>query len=329
MNDKICGCLLGGAMGDALGYAVEFMSYPGIVARYGEKGITAYELHDGKAMISDDTQMTLFTAEGLLKAKQSGKTVLSCVYSSYINWLHTQGGTNRFEKDSYLLAYPDLFSRRAPGNTCLNALESGDCGTTDEPINNSKGCGGVMRTAPAGMILTSSPEEAALHGAETAAITHCHYMGYIPAAALSCIVYNCLHSEAELCEILDSSMETVYRLYSDCPVIGGFRSLCEKAKAFATQNTDDASAIHSIGGGWVGDEALAIALYCAYKYQDGFSSALIASVNHSGDSDSTGAILGNILGAYLGAEKLPREYKEHLELADCIADTAARLSENA
>lgn len=329
MNDKIYGSLLGGAMGDALGYAVEFMSYPGIVARYGEKGITAYELHDGKALISDDTQMTLFTAEGLLKAKQSGKPVLSCVYSSYINWLHTQGGTNRFEKDSYLLAYPDLFARRAPGNTCLNALESGGCGTMDEPINNSKGCGGVMRTAPAGMVLASSPEEAALHGAEAAAITHCHYMGYIPAAALSCIVYNCLHSEAELCDILDNSMETVFRLFSDCPIIGTFRHLCDMAKSAAAQGTDDVTAIHAIGGGWVGDEALAIALYCAYKYQDDFKSALIASVNHSGDSDSTGAILGNILGAYLGAEKLPPEYKEHLELADCIADTAARLSENA
>lgn len=325
MNDKIYGCLLGGAMGDALGYAVEFTDYPGIVAEYGEKGITAYELTDGEALISDDTQMTLFTAEGLLKAKESGKSTLSCVYSSYINWLYTQGDTKKHEKNSFLLTYPKLFARRAPGGTCLHALKSGDCGTTDEPINNSKGCGGVMRAAPAGLILAASAEEAALHGAEAAAITHGHWLGYIPAAALAAIVYNCLHTELPISELMDMSMETVYRLFGNCT---GFKALCDKAKALAQMDTDDVTAIHAIGGGWVGNEALAIALYCAYKYQTDFKAALIASVNHSGDSDSTGAILGNILGAYLGAEKLPEEFKTHLELTDCILDTARRLSEN-
>ena len=64
--DKFKGCLLGGAAGDALGYAVEFLDEPGIVKKYGKNGITSYDLSDGKALISDDTQMTLFTANGML-----------------------------------------------------------------------------------------------------------------------------------------------------------------------------------------------------------------------------------------------------------------------
>lgn len=86
-------------------------------------------------------------------------------------------------------------------------------------------------------------------------------------------------------------------------------------------------AIELIGGGWVGDEALAIALYCAAKYFDDFEKAMIAAVNHSGDSDSTGAITGNILGAVLGYEALPDFYKKDLELHDVILAVADDLWE--
>ena len=67
IQDRIRGSLVGGAVGDALGYPVEFMSYAGIVRKYGDNGIVRYELdmNSGKALISDDTQMTLFTACGL------------------------------------------------------------------------------------------------------------------------------------------------------------------------------------------------------------------------------------------------------------------------
>lgn len=60
--DKYRGCLIGGAAGDALGYAVEFLDDSAIFSRYREKGITQYTLRNGVAEISDDTQMTLFTA---------------------------------------------------------------------------------------------------------------------------------------------------------------------------------------------------------------------------------------------------------------------------
>jgi ADP-ribosylglycohydrolase len=77
-----------------------------------------------------------------------------------------------------------------------------------------------------------------------------------------------------------------------------------------------------IGEGWVGEEALAIAVYCALKYQDDLRGALIAAVNHDGDSDSTGAITGNILGAYLGANAIPQAWLKKLELREVITELA-------
>lgn len=83
--DKYRGCLIGGAAGDALGYAVEFMSEKSIFKQYGKTGITDYELTNGKALISDDTQMTLFTANGLLVGTTRGKLRgIMAPYTSYI-----------------------------------------------------------------------------------------------------------------------------------------------------------------------------------------------------------------------------------------------------
>ena len=89
---------------------------------------------------------------------------------------------------------------------------------------------------------------------------------------------------------------------------------------------DDRDAVHQLGEGWVAEETLAIAVYCALKYEQDFDRAVIAAVNHNGDSDSTGAVCGNLLGAYLGYEAIPQKYLEHLELHDLIQKLADSLS---
>ena len=134
--DPIRGCLFGGAVGDALGYAVEFIEDYAIFERYGAEGITEYTLDKvtGKALISDDTQMTLFTANGLLVGDTRGCMrgiqgwPRGYVAMAYQDWLYTQTGSyeNREERGynqrSWLCDVPELYARRAPGNTCLSAL---------------------------------------------------------------------------------------------------------------------------------------------------------------------------------------------------------------
>lgn len=334
--DKYRGCLIGGAVGDALGYAIEFYDEGSIFKRYGESGITEYELVDGVAQISDDTQMTLFTANGLLLGTTRGMTRgIMGSYPSYVafcykDWLRTQ--TDEYPIDhenpyayTWLVNIPELFARRAPGNTCLSAIRAGAHGTIEEPINTSKGCGGVMRVAPVGLYFETgrrTDEEIDRIGAEVAAITHGHELGYIPAATLTHIIRKLAREEASMEDAVASSLETTKRLFKDAKELPYYLELMEKAVQLAKEDIDDLDAIHALGQGWVAEETLAIAVYCALKYPEDFDKALIASVNHEGDSDSTGAVTGNIVGANVGLSGIPSKYTENLELHDVIMEIA-------
>ena len=125
--------------------------------------------------------------------------------------------------------------------------------------------------------------------------------------------------------LLDAVLDmrkTVSRQFANAEHIGELLELIDRAIELSQADVDDNEAIHALGEGWVGDEVLAIALYCALKHSHDFDRAIIAAVNHKGDSDSTGAITGNILGAYLGLGKIPQKYTDKLELKDVIFEIA-------
>lgn len=309
--DQFRGCLLGGAAGDALGYTVEFVSESYIFSKFGPRGITAYVPVKGKARISDDTQMTLFTAEGLLMEGDPVKNIAAC----YRDWLITQREEYPYagETTCRLMQVPELFAPRAPGLTCMSAIEAGCVGTMEVPPNHSKGCGGVMRVAPIG--LRFEPWEAVWVAAQAAALTHGHPMGYIPAAVLAHMISSLVRRELSVREAAEAALAEVRIRFAGAEELPEFLAMMERALALAAMEGNDLEAIHALGEGWVGDEALAIALYCAVKYEDDYDSALIAAVNHKGDSDSTGAICGNILGARLGLEGIPQKYRQGLELS--------------
>lgn len=334
--DKYRGCLVGGAAGDALGYPVEFLGEREIFERYGSRGITGYEFADGVAQISDDTQMTLFTAVGLLLGTMRGMTrgvmgsYPSYVALSYRDWLRTQTESYPLNTDgphsyTWLAGVPELFDRRAPGNTCLSALRSGKTGSVEEPINSSKGCGGVMRVAPIGLYFTPGNqrvENPDLVGAEVAAITHGHELGYMPAAALTHMIRLLAHEDASIEDAVISAIDAARGLFPDARYLPAFVGLMERAVELAHGSTGDLDAIHSLGEGWVAEETLAIAAYCAIRHSGDFEAALAASVNHNGDSDSTGAVTGNIMGAHLGLSGIPDKFIESLELRDVILEIA-------
>ena len=344
------GCLYGGALGDALGYPIEFDSWDAIRAKYGKNGLQHPVLTEGKARVSDDTQMTLFTAEGLYLGffrpteKSVGDAAEEYVYQAYLCWLQTQGypAQSLWDRVSRLKKNPDMNHCRAPGNTCLSALCSGQMGTLDRPINHSKGCGGVMRTAPLGFLRARWSNKnpfgkPLLLGARCAAITHGHPMGWIPAGMLSDIVDRCLYkSYPALKPLILDSLSAVLTEFSapayhvEPQMLLDFQALILRAvklaedanKALVFSSEADEANIRSLGQGWVGDEALAIAVYCALHYEKVLGPALIAAVNHSGDSDSTGAITGNILGAWLGMDAIPKGWLAELELTEEIEAVA-------
>ena len=324
-NDKIKGSLIGGAIGDALGYQIEFKR------NIKDKEITKYQ--DDKGIISDDTQMCLFTANALLWRETRGSLrgiaplPARAIYEAYLDWLDTQNNTSNHNSISWIKGIPELNITRAPGNTCLSSLASGKMGTIEEPINNSKGCGGIMRVAPVGLYAKDSITAGKV-GAESSAITHGHPLGILPcyilASMLNMIVYN-----NETIEVaLDKSVHQYYDEFNkfDKEDVDYLIELINKAKKLSKDNISDVEAISSLGEGWVAEETFAIAIYSCLKYPNSFQDAIVCSINHDGDSDSTGAVAGNIIGAYLGYDAIPDYYKDNVELKNIILELADDMS---
>jgi ADP-ribosylglycohydrolase len=323
--DKIRGCLYGGAIGDALGYPVEFDILPIIKKKYGDKGIIELQLKDNKALISDDTQMSLFTAVGLTECNDNN--YIDSIRDRYKEWLITQKYNNVYDyytdvsENSWLAFKNEMYSQRAPGNTCITSIEKGALGTIDNPINNSKGCGGIMRVAPIALYMRNeSMLDAAKLAAEASALTHGHPDGYVTSAVFVGIIHSVINGET-----LGKSIKAAFEIFKyfgntqdKLNEIENSIILYIKAAELSKKDMNDEQAIKSLGQGWTADETLAIAVYCSLKYRDNFEKAIQVAVNHSGDSDSTGAVTGNIVGTYLGYELIPDRYKNNIELKDII-----------
>lgn len=350
-RDRIRGSLIGGAIGDALGYPVEFMSRDSILSRYGGRGITTFSLdRQGKALISDDTQMTLFTANGLLLGVTRGYThgvsgpPESYVRFAYLDWYYTQGGADvKFQPHTWLHSLPELNSLRAPGNTCLSACDA--LLHHREVKNYSKGCGGIMRVAPMALLCAGYWSrnkrfygEAKMDkaGAEIAAITHKHPLGFLPAAMLTHLLFQIIQKDEKVARacivgiVLDSTCGLInFDNYRNETTY--LSKLTKKAVMLALNDESDAENIRRLGEGWTGEEAWAIAIYCVVRHVDNIEEAILAAVNHDGDSDSTGAICGNIMGAIYGYEAIKRlnlccprgrKLEQTLELAPIILSIA-------
>lgn len=365
--DKYRGCLLGGAAGDALGYAIEFDREEAIAARYGSRGIRDYQLDErGLAPFSDDTQMTLYTANSLLyslaalSAQAYGDTQASggaptssdaqassgapapapaplpspaalAAYAPaqmaqfYVEWMYTQVSPYPLaEPKAWISSLPELFASRAPGVTCMNACEAMANGA--KAVNNSKGCGGIMRMAPVGLINTCpsfSGVELQRLGAQLAELTHCHELGWMPAGVFAHIVSLLSRDEASsVREAATQALNTLPEAFPNAHYLGQLQELLRYTLRLADSDIPDLEAIHALGEGWVAEEALAIGLLCSLRHENDFAGAITSAVNHGGDSDSTGAIAGNIVGAHLGLAGIPQRYLEHLELRDTISKIA-------
>lgn len=343
--ERILGCLLGGAVGDALGAPIEFLTLEGIREKHGPGGVTGFEVAYGRpGAITDDTQMTLFTAEGLLRAQNRYTRTGYCkprvvMHRAYLRWLHTQGVPEDELRDQelgslldgWLVEVPDLHAQRSPGNTCLRSLRSWRSQGLGEPAQNgSKGCGGVMRVSPAGLFATDPFRFAC----ETAALTHGHPTGLLAAGAFALVL-----SEVFLGRSLEAAIQTALWMTRGAKdsaetmaaieaAVGWAAAVQEGPALEASSGSASASASEAVarlGEGWVAEEALSIALYCALTAAD-FRSGVLTAVNHGGDSDSTGAMAGSLLGTLLGVSAIPEEWLAELEARDVIVAVAEDLA---
>lgn len=330
-ESRFLGCLLGGALGDALGYPVEFVrSAEQIANRFGVRAPENLAYAGEEAFISDDTQMTLFSAEALVRARALGSSsVTHFALGAYQRWFATQAmspsGTGRgCGGQGLLLAEPRLHARRAPGATCLGALALSftrrAIATVEDPPNGSKGCGAVMRAAPFGLAATTR-EQAFLHARDAAVLTHGHPSAFLSAAYLAALVYDIARGAT-----LEQSMDHADGLLSTQPEHQELTAALVKAREIAKQRALSCEAIEKIGGGWVGEEALAIGIACALTATAGdVAQTLWRAVMHGGDSDSTGSIAGNLVGTMFGVEALPSQWLQQLELRTLVVRLAQDL----
>lgn len=296
--------LLGGAIGDSLGADIEFVSIEEIRRLFPNGPDRLARTHAGREnWFTDDTQMTLFTAEGLIRAcvcrHQNGRMpVVNIVHHALLRWFATQGGSPALtiDQDHGLIRQKDLWHQAAPGRTCLSALEAFS-GLGNPAVNNSKGCGAIMRVAPVALALP--PDDIHHVAMSTSALTHGHAVGQLAAAAWA--------------ELLVAAMQRYDIGSTAWELVGRYSGASRESDAVAWAMRDALTAprdgrvetVEALGGGWVAEEALAIALYAALAATD-FEDGLRIAVMHSGDSDTTGAIAGNLLGLLY-----PRQVFEH------------------
>lgn len=309
--------LFGGAIGDALGAEIEFWPLDRIRHRFPD-GVDEMLAHDGRiGSITDDTQMTLFTAEGLLRARTRGMTKGIChppgvVHHALMRWFATQNETPLCDFDSTgLVLDPRLHVRRAPGNTCLDAL--GHCQRFGGPAkNDSKGCGTIMRVAPVALLAQYAGDRERL-AAETSALTHGHDTAQKAASAWVAILLLVLNGVS----VRDAATDVLGR-YS------GETAVALKA-ALSAREDGKPETVETLGGGWTAEQALSIALYSCLVSQS-FQEGLKIAVTHSGDSDSTGAVAGNLLGLVYPDDVMSHPWRRKIECSDLINRVARDLA---
>lgn len=336
--DRSLGCLVGGALGDALGYPVEFLDSLQILDLVGPRPPESLA-YRGPALVSDDTQMTLFSAEGLLRAQSAGVSHgtpewLTYLLGAYQRWYSTQALRPETPRPNAgpLLSDARLYARRAPGNTCLAALGQSfsrrQPHTPSDPANGSKGCGAIMRSAPFG-IAARSREQAFQEARDAGALTHGHPSGFLPAAYFAALIFDVVREKP-----LAQAMAAADPLLAAEPECEETVAAIAQARAAVQWGAPTVPRIEALGGGWVGEEALAIALYCCLTHDPasgptGIQRSLWHAAAHAGDSDSTASLVGNLLGARMGYGALPKSWIDDLEALDLLRAVGGDLGQAA
>lgn len=327
--DRLQGSILLGAVADAYGYVVEFRSGDRIAADiangFGFDRPDSWSYDGIGHVVSDDTQMTLFTGEACLRAIQSGDPLVQSVpgycREAYLAWYATQTGATRGGEG--LVGSSRLHQRRAPGATCLQALARGGRGTPWEPINDSKGCGGIMRVAPIAFLPGLELEETWTLGCASAAVTHGHVLGWSSAGALAVM----LRFVAEGAPLSVAATDTA-RFVRHRAGGADFGRCIAAAMAFAGRSSVEMEEVESLGGGWIAEECLSIGLAAALMDAD-VPARIAAAAHHPGDSDSTASICGQLIGAGLGVTALRQDefLAERVSRLDVFQEAEAMLGE--
>jgi ADP-ribosylglycohydrolase len=325
--DRFQGCIVGLAVGDALGFPSEFLgSLDAIRAQFGPLGITGFEptaTHPA-GTFSDDTQMTLAVTRALLASGHHPlDPLMESLAHEFILWAHSA------END------------RAPGSTCMQGCAALAHATPwrQAGVPTSKGCGAAMRAAPFGLFYPLHSQLLLERAAAQSALTHRHPTAIASSVALAAAVAHAL-SDLPLSSLLRTVRVHVDAL--DLPLllaVGadpalsrtlGTREMLSALDAVPTLlsvQSDDVCALH--GAAWTGESAVACALHCLLSAPNDFRSVVLSGANSSGDSDSIACMAGALSGARLGLHAIPADWTRDVEHRPLCLSLASDLCQQA
>lgn len=302
--DLIRGSLFAGAVGDSLGLPLKYIDSLAELNTIASENLS---LINSSALVSVNTQLILFTLDGLINTKNNDYSTY--LYDSYRHWYNTQNqGHLATMYPSRLKDNLKLHQVRAPGATCLKSLKLNIPGEIGFPLNNSKGCGAVVRCAPIALMVENYSLACQI-AMENAALTHSHPLGYLTAGFLSYLLNRLTYEQLSLKIIIEQGIEYFQSL--DISLKLYLEQLIELIKLACKLSENDLSDqvnLQQLGLGWTAEEALAIAIYSCLRYPTKIKDSLMCSINHLGNSDACGSICGNIMGCLIGFDNLSKQY---------------------
>lgn len=320
--DPFTGCIVGLAVGDALGYPHEFRTVAQVRREIGADGITGFlKLKDPRftrpfivgtdhppGTYTDDTQMSLALAEALLEARtRDVDALMPTVGRRFVAW--------------YFSDENDRSPGEATGIGC-RALQEGAPWRT-AGAEHSKGCGANMRVAPIGLYYEDLDDVVDVARAQSL-LTHRHDAALEGAAAAALLVALALRGarppdmHAEVMRRCGGRSPDFDRVFGKVPAVVDV----DPRRVLVDLQQDDAA----LGEGWVAEEAVAAALYCAWRHPDDYRAAVLLAANTDGDSDSLACIAGSIVGARVGLSGIPDEWIRDVENSAYLIDVGRRLA---
>ncbi|MFC8825703.1 ADP-ribosylglycohydrolase family protein [Streptomyces sp. NPDC057137] len=315
-RSRVRGCLLGGAIGDALGAGVDTLTLDETRTAHGADGVTDFAPAFGRrGAVAAATQLTLFTVDGLIRAQVRRDTGAwhppTDVHRAYLRWAATQSdwGPDERRKDNGWLAQEEwLYARRDPSRSCLTGLADESMGTLEKPKNpTARDAGAVVRSAPFGLLVGWEPQLVCQLAVECAAQTHGHPTAYLSAGAFAVIVHGVARGDS-----VDAAVQRALALLTQRPGHQPVTDALGQALGAVRQGIPTPGRVAALAAGRAAEDSLAVAVYCALVGED-VRHGLRLAVNHDGPSSATGALCGALLGAMHGETALPPAWLAELE----------------
>ena len=331
------GCLLGLAVGDAMGYSVDTRTWPEIQEDYGPNGLLGYDLVNGYAAVSSHTQIALFAANGLLLGLTRGQVLGKMApYVRYVGlalqeWAVSQRRHTQPEKTwCWTFRIPELRRRLCTDTRMVETLNRNQLGNLQDTYNKHDTPASISAAVVAGLFANKDRmenTEIGMLGAESIALTHGSPYAFLPGAIVAELITRCVyHPTQPLVELVEATLKSFENRFGhDFPQAAEISALVKKALALTRKVEILPQQAMEMLKCDTGAEVLAGAIYAAQICHSDFDNAMVVAVNHSGRSAAVACLVGAILGTRMGDGALPDFYMDGLEIREILEEMAEDL----